>query len=188
LTSPRAALKRKSMGNSLEKMIAMALIASRWLMAPLYFGLVASLVVIVVVFFRGLVQAIAGFGESGGGGVILSILKLIDLILLGNLILIIIGAGVDTMVSESVLEQRPRPEWMGKIDFAALKIKIVASITAIAAVYLLEMFLTIDRQDKTDVLWSTVVFMSFVIAGVLLAWMDRLAGDEPSGGNGSGGR
>jgi uncharacterized protein (TIGR00645 family) len=186
LTSPRAALKRKSMGNSLEKIVATLLIASRWLMAPLYFGLVAALVVIVVVFYRGLIEAITGLAESGGG-VILSILKLIDLILLGNLILIIIGAGVDTMVSESALEQRRRPEWMGKIDFAALKIKIIASMTAITAVYLLEMFFTIDHQDKTNVLWSVIVFMSFVIAGVLLAWMDRLAGGEPGGGSGSGG-
>jgi uncharacterized protein (TIGR00645 family) len=174
------------MGKTLEKIIATVLLASRWLMAPLYFGLAASLVVILIVFFLGLVKAIAGFGEAGGA-VILSILKLIDLVLLGNLILIIIGAGVDTMVSESVLEQRRRPEWMGKVDFSALKIKIIASIIAIAAVYLLETFFTIDQQDKSDVLWSIVIFLSFVIGGVLLAWMDRLAGPhEPNRSNGTG--
>jgi len=162
--------------NRLETLIAGVLIASRWLMAPLYFGLVASLVIIVIVFFMGLVKAVAAFSDSAGGTIILSALKLIDLILLGNLILIIIDAGINTMVSESALEQRKRPEWMGKVDFSALKIKIVASIIAIAAVYLLEMFFTIDEQDKSDVLWSIVIFMSFVIGGVLLAWMDRLAG------------
>ena len=164
-----------------EKIFATVMIASRWLMAPLYLGLVASLVFIVVVFFRGLVKAITGFGD-GGGTVILSILKLIDLILLGNLILIIIGAGVDTIVSQGAFEQGRRPEWMGKIDFSALKIKIVASIIAIAAVYLLETFFTIDQQDKTDVLWSIVIFMSFVIGGVLLALTDRLAGSGESNG------
>ena len=179
--------KRKAMAKRLETIIAAILIASRWLMAPLYFGLVVSLLVIVIVFFRGLISAIVGFGESGGE-VILSVLKLIDLILLGNLILIIIGAGVDTIVSQSALEQRRRPEWMGNIDFSALKIKVVASIIAIAAVYLLEMFFTIDQQDKTDVLWSLVIFMSFVIGGVLLAWMDRLAAPHPPhGGNGDSG-
>jgi uncharacterized protein (TIGR00645 family) len=158
----------------LESLIAVVLLASRWLMAPLYFGLVVALVVILAVFFRGLVQAIYGFAESGGN-TILAILKLIDLILLGNLILIIIGAGIDTLVSQSAIEHRRRPEWMGKIDFAALKIKIVASIIAIAAVYLLEIFFTIDQQSEHDVFWSIVIFMSFVFAGVLLAWMDRLA-------------
>jgi uncharacterized protein (TIGR00645 family) len=170
-----------------ETTIAAVLLASRWLMAPLYFGLVVSLVVDVIVFFRGLIQAVASFSE-GGGGVILSVLKLIDLILLGNLILIIIGAGVDTLVSETVLEQRRRPEWMGKIDFSALKIKIITSIIAIAAVYQLETFFTIHEQDKSDVLWSVVIFMSFVVAGVLLAWMDRLLGSHGSNaGNRDGG-
>jgi uncharacterized protein (TIGR00645 family) len=171
----------------IESLIAATLLASRWLMAPLYFGLVVSLVVDVVVFFRGLIQAVVSF-SAGGGGVILSVLKLIDLILLGNLILIIIGAGVDTLVSESAIEGRKRPEWMGKIDFAALKVKIIASIIAIAAVYLLEMLFTIEQRDKTDVLWSIVIFMAFVIGGVLLAWMDRLAGSpHENSGAGSGG-
>jgi uncharacterized protein (TIGR00645 family) len=170
------------MPKRIESLIAATLLASRWLMAPLYFGLVVSLVVDVIVFFRGLVQAIASFSE-GGGGVILSILKLIDLILLGNLILIIIGAGVDTLASETAIEGRKRPEWMGKIDFSALKLKIIASIIAIAAVYLLEMFFTIDQQDKSDVLWSLMIFMSFVLAGVLLAWMDRIAGSSEQHGN-----
>jgi uncharacterized protein (TIGR00645 family) len=158
----------------LENLIAAILLASRWLMAPLYFGLVIALLVIVVVFFRGLIQAIVGFAGTGGGGTILAILKLIDLILLGNLILIIIGAGVDILVSERVMENRKRPEWMGNIDFGALKVKIIASIIAIAAVYLLEIFFTIDQQSEHDVFWSILIFMSFVVGGVLLAWMDRL--------------
>jgi uncharacterized protein (TIGR00645 family) len=164
------------MFQTFERAFATLLLASRWLMAPLYLGLVASLVVILIVFFRGLVQAIAGFGASGGGDIILAILKLIDLILLGNLILIIIGAGVDSIVSQAAVEERvKRPQWMGKIDFAALKIKIVASIIAIAAVDLLETYLKIETMDKSDVLWSILVFLAFVVSGVLLAWMDRLA-------------
>jgi len=157
-----------------EELIAAVLLASRWLMAPLYFGLLVALVVILGVFFRGLIQAIAGFGQSASGDTILTILKLIDLILLGNLILIIIGAGVDILVSERTMAGRRRPEWMGNIDFGALKIKIVASIIAIAAVYLLEIFFTIHQQSEHDVFWSIVIFMSFVVGGVLLAWMDRL--------------
>ena len=168
--------------NRLESLIAAILLASRWLMAPLYFGLVIALLVIVVVFFRGLIQAIVGFSGTGGGGTILAILKLIDLILLGNLILIIIGAGVDILVSQPTMEHRRRPEWMGNIDFGALKIKIVASIIAIAAVYLLEIFFTIDQQSEHDVFWSIVIFMSFVVGGVLLAWMDRLTSSQEQEG------
>ena len=159
-----------------ERIFATVLLASRWLMAPLYLGLIASLVVILIVFFRGLVSAIAGFAETESGEIILKILKLIDLILLGNLILIILGAGVDCIVSQgTVADHLKRPQWMGKTDFAALKVKVIASIIAIAAVDLLETFLRIEAMNKADVLWMIVVFMAFVVAGVLLAWMDRIA-------------
>jgi uncharacterized protein (TIGR00645 family) len=159
-----------------ERYFAATLLASRWLMAPLYLGLIASLVVILVVFFRGLVNAVGGFADTESGEMILKILKLIDLILLGNLILIILGAGVDSIVSQgTVADHLRRPQWMGKTDFAALKVKVIASIIAIAAVDLLETFFRIETMNKADVLWMISVFMAFVIAGVLLAWMDRLA-------------
>src|SRR5215472_12792715 len=120
---------------TLERLFASILLASRWLMAPLYLGLVASLVVILVVFFRELAHVIAGFAATEGGEMILLILKLIDLVLLGNLILIILGAGVDSIVSSAAGERLvKRPQWMGKTDFAALKVKVIASIIAIAAV------------------------------------------------------
>jgi len=164
---------------NIEKLFAAALYASRWLMAPLYLGLVAALVDIIIVFCRGLIQALGDI-SGPGAGIILTILKLIDLVLLGNLILILIDAGVDSIVSKSVAEGRvTRPEWMGKTDFAALKLKIVASIIAITAIDLLETFFKVASLDKTDVFWEIMIFLSFVVAGLLLAWMDRLTAKTP---------
>ena len=124
-----------------EKLLANLLVASRWLMAPLYVGLLAVLVVVVVAFFHDLVETIRGLADLHRDGVILATLHLIDLVLVGNLVLIVIGAGIDTVVSRRVADGlRSRPSWMAKEDFAGLKLKIVASIIAIAAVDLLETF------------------------------------------------
>jgi uncharacterized protein (TIGR00645 family) len=162
-----------------EKLLANLLIASRWLMAPLYLGLLVALAVVVVAFFRELAGTIGTFTDLHRDGVILATLQLIDLVLVGNLVLIVIGAGLDTVVSRRVADtQAARPEWMGKDDFAGLKLKVVASIIAIAAVDLLESFVEIDTVDKRGLVWQIAVFMAFVIAGLLLAWMDRLAGDK----------
>ena len=158
-----------------EKLFADLLIASRWLMAPLYLGLVVALVVVVVGFFQELVGIVAGFADLHRDGVILGALKLIDIVLVGNLVLIVIGVGLDTVVSRSVADgQGHRPKWMGKDDFAGLKIKVIASIIAIAAVDLLESFIEIETVDKGQLVWKIGVFMAFVVAGLLLAWMDRL--------------
>jgi uncharacterized protein (TIGR00645 family) len=166
------------MPHAIEKLLARLLIASRWLMAPIYVGLMVALIVVVVEFFRELAVEIIGFAGLSRGGVILGALKLIDLALIANLVLIVIGAGLDTVVSPSVGEAQPtRPEWMGKDDFAGLKLKVVASIIAIAAVDLLETFIEIGSVDKSELIWKIGIFLAFVVAGVLLAWMDRLTAE-----------
>jgi uncharacterized protein (TIGR00645 family) len=68
-------------------------------------------------------------------------------------------------------------QFMGKIDFSGLKLKVVASLIAIAAVDLLESFIEIATVNKTDVLWQIAILLTFVVAGVLLAWMDRLVAE-----------
>jgi uncharacterized protein (TIGR00645 family) len=163
---------------AIERLFAALLLASRWLMAPFYLGLIAGLAIILVEFFRELVRAVAGFPDMTTDAVILAVLKLTDLVLVGNLVLIMIGAGLDTILSRDGAEVRlRRPEWMGKVDFTALKLKVVASIVAIAAVDLLENFFTIESMDKGTLVWSITVFLALVVAGVLLALMDRLGAD-----------
>jgi uncharacterized protein (TIGR00645 family) len=162
----------------LERFLANLLIASRWLMAPLYMGLVAVLVVVIAAFFQDLVATVRGLGDLHRDGVILATLHLIDLVLVGNLVLTVIGAGIDVIVSRHVADGlRSRPAWMAKEDFAGLKLKVAASIIAIAAVDLLESYIEIDTVDQSRIIWKLAVFMAFVVAGVLVAWMDRLAAD-----------
>jgi uncharacterized protein (TIGR00645 family) len=162
----------------LETVVAGALIASRWLMAPLYLGLIAALIVIGAVFFEELGRTIAGFAAMDIDSVILAVLKLIDLVLIANLVLIMISAGIGTLGSVAASTEHPEwAEFMGKIDFSGLKLKVVVSLVAIAAVDLLESFVEIHTADKTDLLWQIAILATFVLSGVLLAWMDRLAAE-----------
>ncbi|HZK89201.1 MAG TPA: YqhA family protein [Stellaceae bacterium] len=160
----------------LEAVIEAVLIASRWLMAPLYLGLIAALVVVGVEFFVELVHSIAGFAKLDTDGVILGVLKLIDLVLIANLVLIMISAGIGTLGGMSSGEDHAAwLAFMGKVDFSGLKLKVVVSLVAIAAVDLLESFVEIGSTDKTDLMWQIAILVVFVLTGVLLAWMDRLA-------------
>src|SRR5579863_2087670 len=142
----------------LEALIAGALVASRWLMAPLYIGLIAALIVVGVEFFRELVHTIVGFPAADTDGVILAVLKLIDLVLIANLVLIMITAGVGTLGAAAAnLEHAGWVDFVGKVDFSGLKLKVVASLIAIAAVDLLESFVEIDGTSKSDVLWQIAI-------------------------------
>ena len=160
---------------NVETLLAAVLVACRWLMAPLYLGLIAVLMFVVIEFFRELVEAIAGFAAMGGSAVILTALRLIDLVLIGNLVLIMTVAGVDIFAAKTVATDPVDPrQAIGALDLTGLKLRILASIVAIAAVDLLESFINIASTDKTDVLWEVVILMAFVIAGLVLAWTDRL--------------
>jgi uncharacterized protein (TIGR00645 family) len=163
------------MGKVLERVIATVLIASRWLMAPLYLGLIAALLVDGFEFFEELVRTIVGFGKLGTDGTILAVLKLVDLVLIANLVLIMIVAGIGTLGTMKPTEDdAPLMQFMGKVDFSGLKLKVVAALVAIAAVDLLESFVEVNSIDKTDLLWQIMILATCVITGVLLAVMDRL--------------
>jgi uncharacterized protein (TIGR00645 family) len=164
------------MGKILEKIIATLLIGSRWLMAPLYLGLIAALIVVGIEFFEELIHAIIGFTKLDTDGTILAVLKLIDLVLIANLVLIMITAGIGTLTTVHRSEDdAPWEQFMGKVDFSALKLKVIVSLVAIAAVDLLESFVKVSTIDKKDLFWQIAILGTFVVTGVLLAWMDRLA-------------
>ena len=153
------------------------LLASRWTMAPLCLGLVAALLFVLAQFFRELVHTGVDFATMTGSEVILGVLKLIDLVLVANLALMMIGAGVEIFAPAPQADSA-RPEWSGTLDFAALKPKLFASISAIAAIDLLESFINLESVDKNTLLWEILLLLTFVVAGVLLALMERLTAEQ----------
>lgn len=154
--------------------LAKLLLASRWVMAPLGLGLVAALVIVLVEFCRELAHVVLGFSALAGSEIILAVLKLIDLVLIANLALMLIGAAVSAFVPPAGNTDRSGTE-AGIADFGRLKLRVFAYISAIAAIDLLESFINIDALNKDDVLWQIAILMAFVVSGVLLALMDRLA-------------
>ena len=75
---------------------------------------------------------------------ILGVLSLVDLALTGSLLLIVIFSGYENFVSKiDHSGHRDWPEWMGSIDFTALKIKLLGSIVAISAIQLLKQFMAV---------------------------------------------
>ena len=168
--------------NPLERRFEAALFAARWMMAPLYVGLTLSLAMMVVVFFRELAVMLPQTLTMTTEQSILAVLTLIDLTLAANLLLIVIFSGYENFVSKFDIDDTvDRPDWMGTVDFTGLKMKLIASIVAISGIHLLKRFMEIGVPDakkavtETELYWLTVIHMSFVVSGVLLAAMDWLA-------------
>ena len=167
---------------TLETLLERGLFASRWLMAPMYVGLIVALLGLVVIFFQELAHVIPTIlsGKADAEDAILLALTLIDLSLAGNLVLIVIFSGYENFVSKlDIGDTVDRPSWMGTVDFSGLKMKLVASIVAISAIALLKAFLEASESaqsiDSTKMLWLVVIHLTFVASGVLLALMDWVA-------------
>ncbi len=167
--------------SSLETGLERTLFASRWLMAPMYLGLVVALGMMTVIFLRELVYYIPQILDLSAEKAILVVLTLIDLTLAANLLLIVLFSGYENFVSKlDIGAEADRPEWMGKVDFSGLKMKLIASIVAISAIDLLKRFFEIGSPDKdpavaaNELYWLVIVHLTFVISGVLMALMDWL--------------
>jgi uncharacterized protein (TIGR00645 family) len=169
------------MSDRAEQNFERVLFASRWLMAPMYLGLVFALGMLAVIFGRELVYYIPKMLDSSSEDVILMILTLIDLTLAGNLLLIVLFSGYENFVSKfEFVEGTDRPDWMGKVDFSGLKMKLIASIVAISAIDLLKWFMSIadvaaTPQMESKLYWLVMIHLTFVASGVLMALMDYLA-------------
>jgi uncharacterized protein (TIGR00645 family) len=166
---------------NIESQFERGLFASRWLMAPMYLGLVVSLGMLTVIFVKELVYYAAKVTTMTADQGILAVLTLIDLSLAANLLLIVMFSGYENFVSKlDIPDTRDRPDWMGKVDFSGLKMKLIASIVAISGIHLLKVFMSLGKPatyavDEGTLYWMVVIHLTFVVSGVLLAAMDWLS-------------
>ena len=163
---------------SLENLLERCLTASRWLLAPFFVGLALGVVILLIKFvqeFYHLAERAFAISEAEA---ILGMLTLVDLALTGALLMIVIFSGYENFVSKiDHAEERDWPEWMGSIDFTALKIKLLGSIVAISAIQLLKQFMAVRTSSDRDLMWYVIIHIVFVVSSVLLALSDRLSGD-----------
>lgn len=169
-----AETERKGSTNFLELGLEWIIYTSRWLMAPVYLGLIAALGILIVTFFRELYMQVPLVMSMDETDIILLVLTLVDLSLAGNLVLIILFTGYESFVSkiDFAHADRDRPDWMGTLDFSGLKIKLIASIVAISGIHLLKIFMNLSNYTEMQLRWYVIIHLTFIFSGVAVAVMD----------------
>ena len=165
----------------LEAMLERVLVASRWLLAPFFLGLALAVVILLIKFAQEFFHLATHALTMTEAEAILGILSLVDIALTGALVMIVIFSGYENFVSRiDHTADRNWPEWMGSIDFTALKIKLLGSIVAISAIQLLKQFMAVKTASDRDPMWYVGIHLVFVVSSVLLALSDRLGGETKS--------
>ena len=150
---------------------------SRWLVAPFLVGLIFGLAALVCKFVLKLAEFVMQIPAAEPADVIVGILKLVDLTLTANLIVIVICSSYENFLCRIDTEKHPHwPEGLVNIRFADLKQKLLGSIAAIAAVNVLEWFMDIERHaDNTKLAWVVGILIAFAAAMLVLAIADRVS-------------
>lgn len=154
---------------------------SRWLLAPMYMGLVGGLLILLVKFVQEFLHIVVHLLETSEREAVLSILALVDITLVANLLIMVIFSGYENFVSKiDVANHVDKPDWMGKVDYSGLKLKLIGSIVAISAIDLLKAFMHIttpgvEHLTDTQLGWMVGIHITLIVSGVLFALMDRIA-------------
>ncbi|MGC4073648.1 MAG: TIGR00645 family protein [Nibricoccus sp.] len=161
---------------------------SRWLQAPLYFGLIVAQGVYVYRFCVELWHLI-GFALLGHAApasvmasvkdtetiVMLTVLGLIDVVMIANLLIMVIVGGYETFVSRLNLEGHPdQPEWLSHVNAGILKVKLAMALIGISSIHLLKTFINANDMKESTLLWQVVIHVTFVLSALVLAWIDRI--------------
>jgi len=156
------------------------IINSRWILAPFLFGLIIGLVALLYKFVIRLIDYVTLTSTSEVSEIIVGILKIIDLTLVANLVLIVICSSYENFLGRIDTSQHPHwPQGLFNITFSGLKQKLLGSIVSIAAVFVLEWFMDIDKHsDNTKLIWVVGILMAFSVAMLILSLADRISNSE----------
>jgi len=160
----------------IERALEVIIFNSRWLLAPFYIGLMLAIGMLLVKFTQEFLHILPSLFTNSESEVVLAVLTLVDMSLIANLLLIMVFSGYENFVSKiNTAGHEDRPEWMGKVNFSDLKIKVIASIVAISAIELLKAFVNIAAYPTEQLAWKVGIHVTLVFSGVMFALMDRIA-------------
>ena len=149
------------------------LFACRWLLVPFYVALVVALLALLAKVVQHAYELATHIAGSTEEDVILSALGIVDLTLTAALVVLIVFSSYSNFVSRVEVEDHPSwPRWMAGIDFSELKLKLLASIVAIAGIKLLESYMNLERLTDRQLYWQAGVYGVFVVSALLLGVAD----------------
>jgi len=158
-----------------QKTLGSFIFLSRWLQAPLYFGLIVAQGVYVYHFLielYHLLQNASGIEETK---IMLTVLGLIDVVMIANLLIMVIVGGYETFVSRLNLQGHPdQPEWLSHVNAGVLKVKLATALIGISSIHLLKTFIEAERLSSKVILWQVIIHLTFVVSAFVLAWTDKI--------------
>ena len=157
----------------METALERALLATRWMLLPLFASLLLGVVAIYGLVIREIIHAASLLPAGSEIDIIIAILNVLDFVLVANLLVMVAVGSYESIISRfNVTGGAEMPEWLGKLDSSNVKVKVAVAIVMISAIHLLQLFLR--HGSSQSLLVYAAVHLVFVASAVLLGWLDRL--------------
>ena len=159
----------------MERFLENAMYASRWLLAPVYFGLSLGLIALTIKFFQEIFHILPHIFSVSESDMILPLLSLVDMTPVGGLLVMVMFSGYENFVSQlDINEGKEKLSWLGKMDATSLKNKVAASIVAISSIHLLRVFMDAKNVPDNKLMWYVIIHLTFVLSAFVMGYLDRL--------------
>lgn len=162
--------------NKLENAFENIVFASRWLQLPMYLGLIVASILYAYKFIVELVHITLHIQSITEAELMMGILTLVDIVMVGNLLVMVVIGGYATFVSRlaTVENHVDRPDWLDHVDAGTLKIKMAGALVGISGIHLLKAFINIAEKSNHEVMWQVIIHGVFLLSALALAWTEKI--------------
>jgi uncharacterized protein (TIGR00645 family) len=159
----------------IELIFERIIFASRWVQAPVYFGLIIASILYAFKFAIELSHLVMKINSVGEELVMLCILTLVDIVMVLNLLTMVIIGGYVTFVSKiNLYTHEDKPDWLEKINAGSLKVKLAGALVSISGIHLLKTFINIENKQIELVKWQITIHIVFLLSTLALAISEHI--------------
>ncbi len=142
----------------------------RWIIAPLYAGLLVAGLLLSYKFYVKLVGLIQTASSLTGTELIMGVLHLIDIVMVANLLVVTMVGGFSLFVQRiDEFNTHNHLPWLQHFEPGALKVKLGMALIGISSIHLLEAFIDIKEKTLIELVGLVTIHLVFVISTVAIA-------------------
>ncbi len=151
------------------------LLMTRWLLAPFYLGLVATVVLYMYKFALKLFTLFQELPHLAEKEVMLKVLYLVDIVMVANLLMYTAIGSFAYFVTGFVFATKcEKPAMLGHLDATTLKLKLGMALIGVSSIHLLEAFMDVEHISTDEMIMLLSVHVVFVLSTMAIAWIGTL--------------
>lgn len=156
---------------SASRAVENTLLASRYLLVPMYLGLIVAMLAYDYAFMAELWHMAKHLFtvEDAKEFLLLGVLQLLDMAMIANLIIMIMIGSQSIFVDEIDQKGSHMPRFLKGLTSGLLKVKMGASLVSVSSVHLLTDFMSIAHVSWDELLKKVILHSMFILAAYVFA-------------------